>query len=175
MRTYVFFKVFASLMILHACWPRIGIAAHDASARMEEIAGIWDAVVPDEPRVFTIELHADGPSYVAMVVGRKSLVISLFKCIEATWRMSRLQIQCAGMGDASQYALEVLGRGSTIGGEGQIDAVFFLRSSARKRTHTRWHATLVNLNGNYIEWLSKMKQLGGAAIAAERKTIDKRK
>lgn len=159
-------KVSVVLPAFLICLLTSSVVLPNADADVNRISGIWDAVVSGEPRIFTVEIRSSGPSYAAMVVGHSNPQVHLFTCHDVRWQSERLRMSCEGAGDASNHSLTISGSGVVSGNHSALDVEFVLQSLGSRRRATRWRASLVNIEGNYFEYLVKMKELAGKAIAS---------
>ena len=124
--------------------------------------GTWQAVVPDEPRLFVLQIEAAGASVAAMALNVAPRTVA-FRLTRVEVQKGRVRIE--GRSPDGER-LQVTGTGYVLEGEGRIEATVALFPPNPKYGPTEWTVNFDMRHGGHLETLFQMLKASEEAMKA---------
>ena len=157
------------LAVALAAPPALATSGVAPPITRESTIGIWEGIVPDEPRLFVMEVADPGkPSFIAVNVA--SHMTMLFRADSIQVSRGRITAKAVGLGDATGYGVRIEGKGRAFDLRGHIQATVALTDGKGRRLNA-WEVRFVNLKGNYIATLKVMSDVVAQAIVTEKRRL----
>jgi hypothetical protein len=146
------------LVLLHSFVAHGSQSGASPIAR-ERLPGIWEAVVPEEGRVFLVEVTDTKTTAVTGLLGSEDQVYQIrFAITDTDVTRGRVTWTGSATGETARYRVRIEGPGTEDGGYGRIKARWILQDPAGRKV-PEWRPLLIGRKESYLGRLSRAANL----------------
>jgi hypothetical protein len=125
----------------------------------ERLRGMWEAVVPDEGRVFVVVVTDTKTTAATALVRSGGRVDDIrFAITDTNVKKGRITWAGSATSESDRYLVKIEGTGTEVGGKGRIEARWKLLNPAGRKV-LEWRIVLVGREESYLGNLSQAANL----------------
>ena len=145
--------------IAHPSW-----AGADRAPALTEatLAGRWEAIGDQDPRLFVLTIDASGRALLAVAVAPEPIAVAVYRVDHLSVQRGKID---AVFAEANGEKLQVSGRGFGNAESGVIDAAIFIRT-ARGKVVQKWKLRFVHWPKGYVSTLRELADRAEMQIKA---------